>query len=57
MKKLSVRELHMMHASFLPVALDLGIDFQDNPGLIDHKLFFPSISFHDQITYPNLLLN
>ncbi len=41
MKKLSVPELHMICASILPVALYLGIDFQDNTGLIDHKLFFP----------------
>ncbi len=57
MKKLSVRELHMIRASVLPIALDHGIDFQANPGLIDHKRFFPSISFHDQITYSNLFLH
>ncbi len=47
----------MICATVLLVSLDLGIDFQDNPGLIDHKLFFPSISFHDQITYSNLFLH
>ncbi len=58
MKKLSVCELHMIRASVLPVALDLDIYFQANPGLIDPGLiFFPSISFHNQITYSNLFLH
>ncbi len=57
MKKLSVRELHMICSSVLPVALDLNIVLQANPGLIDHKVFFPSISFHNQITYSNLFLH
>ncbi len=56
MKKLSLHELHMIRASVLPVALDLDIDFQANPGLIDHKPFFPSISFHNQIKYSNSFL-
>ncbi len=37
MKKLSIRELHMVKDNIIPVALDLDIDFQANPGLIDHK--------------------
>ncbi len=53
MKKLSVRELHMIRDSVIPVALDLNIDFKANPGLIDYKLFFPAISFHNQIKYSN----
>ncbi len=51
MKRLSVRELHMIHASVLPVTLELNIDFKANPGLIDHKLF------HNQIKYSNSFLN
>ncbi len=53
MKKLSVHELRMIHSSLLHLALDLDIDFQDNPGLIYHKLFIPYISFHNQIKYSN----
>ncbi len=56
MKKLSVHELCMIRASLLAVALDLDIDFHDNPGLIDHKLFFPPISSHNQIKYSNSFL-
>ncbi len=52
MKKLLVCELCMIRASVLHVALDLGIDFQDNPGLISFHL----LVLHDQITYSNLFL-
>ncbi len=56
-KTLSVRELRIVEDSLIPIALDLDIDFKANPGLIDHKLFFVSISFHDQIKYPNSFLS
>ncbi len=57
MKKLSVHELHMVHDSLIPVALDLDIEIQANPGLIDRKLFFPAISFHNQVKYSNSFLH
>ncbi len=57
MEKLSVHELLMIHDSIIPVALDLDIDFQANPGLIDHKIVFPAIGFHNQIKYLNSFLH
>ncbi len=51
MKKLSFHELHMILDSVIPIALDINIDFQANPGLIDHTPFFPPISFNNQIKY------
>ncbi len=56
MKKHSVQELHMIRDSVITVALDLKIDFQANPGLIDHKLPFPTISYTNQIKYSNSFL-
>ncbi len=47
MKKLSVHELDMVPDSLISVALDLDIEFQVNPGLIDHKPLFPAMSFHN----------
>ncbi len=47
----------MIHASVLPIALDLTIDFKANPGLIDHKLLFPAISFNNQTKYSNSFLH
>ncbi len=57
MKKLSVRELHMIRDSFFPVALNLNIDFKDNQGLIAHQPFFLTINFHNQIKYSNSFLH
>ncbi len=56
-RKLSVCELCMVKDSLLRVGLDLDIDFKAYPGLIDHKRFFPPISFRNQIKYPNSFLN
>ncbi len=56
-KKLSIKELRMVKDCLIPVALDLNIDFKANPGLINYKLFIPSISFHNQIKYSNSFLN
>ncbi len=54
--KLSVRELKMVTDNILPVGLDLDIDFQSYPDLIDHKLFFPVISPRNQLKFPNSFL-
>ncbi len=56
-RNLSIHELRMVKDSLLPVRPDLDIDFKAYPGLIDHKLFFPPISFQNQIKYPNSFLN
>ncbi len=53
----TIHELHVVKDSLLPVGLDLDIDFKVYPGLIDHKHFFPPISFRNQITYQNSFLN
>ncbi len=50
---LSIRELKMVKANLLPVGLDLSIDFKSYPGLIDHKLFFPPISFTNKCRFTN----
>ncbi len=54
--KLSVRELKMVIDNILHVGLNLDIDFQSYPGLIDLKLFFPEISLHNQFKYSNSFL-
>ncbi len=54
--KLSVRELKMVIDNILPVGLNLDIDFQSYPGLINHKLFFPAISLCNQLKYSNSIL-
>ncbi len=54
--KLSVRELEMVIDNILLVGLDLDIDFQSYPCLIDHKLFFPAISPRNQLKYSNSFL-
>ncbi len=56
-KRLSIREVRMVKASLILIALDLDIDFKANPALIDRKLFFRSISFHNQIKCPNSFLS
>ncbi len=43
LRKLSVSELYMVRANVFPVALDLDIDFQINPFLINFKLFLSNI--------------
>ncbi len=47
----------MVTDNILPVGLDLDIDFKANPGLIDHKLFFPAISEGNRFKYSNSFLN
>ncbi len=54
--KLSIRELKMFKANLLPVGLDLNIDFKSYPGLIDHKLFFPALSFTNKSKFTNSFL-
>ncbi len=50
---LSIRELKMVKATLLPGGLDLDIEFKSYPGLIDHKLFFPPISFTNKSRFTN----
>ncbi len=44
---LSIHQLKMVKANKLPVGLNLDIDFKSYASLIDHKLFFPDISYSD----------
>ncbi len=55
--KLPIRELKMVKTNLLPVGLDLDIDFKLYPGLINHKLFFPALSFTNKSKFTNLFLN
>ncbi len=54
-RKLSIHELSMVRDLLLPVGLDLDIDYKAYPGLINHKLFSPPISFRNQIKYPKFI--
>ncbi len=54
--KLSIRKLKMVKANLLPVGPDLNIDFKSYPGLIDHKLFFPALSFTNKSKFTNSFL-
>ncbi len=54
--KLSIHELKMVKANLQPVGLHLNIDFKSYLGLIDHKLFFPALSFTNKSKYTNSFL-
>ncbi len=47
---LSIHELKMVKANLPSVRLDLGFNFKSYPGLIDHKHFFPPISYKCSFT-------
>ncbi len=53
----SICELKMVKANLLLVGLNLDIYFKSYPGLIDHKLFFPTISFTNKSRFTKSFFN
>ncbi len=54
---LSICELKMVKSNLLLVGLNLDIYFKSYPGLIDHKLFFPTISFTNKSRFTKSFFN